>query len=66
MSALSHRTILVTGTLKGIGAAIVQALGAGGASVIAHYGTDEAGVREATAAIPQDRKLLLAADIRGS
>ena len=34
-----------------------------GASVIAHYGSDEAGAREATAAIPQDRKLLLAADL---
>ena len=63
MSELADRTILVTGASKGIGAAIVRALGEGGASVIAHYGSDEAGVREATAAIPQERKLLLAADL---
>ncbi len=49
MSELADRTILVTGASKGIGAAIVRALGEGGASVIAHYSSDEAGARDATA-----------------
>ena len=63
MSDLADRTILVTGASKGIGAAIVRALGEGGASVIAHYGSDEAGAREATASIPEERRLLVAADL---
>ncbi|MGI9111894.1 MAG: SDR family NAD(P)-dependent oxidoreductase [Gaiellaceae bacterium] len=61
--SLDGRTILVTGASKGIGASIVRALGEQGADVVAHYGGDEAGAREATAAIPDDRKLLLQADL---
>ena len=56
------RTVLLTGASKGIGAATARALGAAGFSVVAHYGSDEAGAREATAAIPDDRKLLVRAD----
>jgi NAD(P)-dependent dehydrogenase (short-subunit alcohol dehydrogenase family) len=63
MNELADRRILVTGASKGIGAAIVRALGEGGASVIAHYGSDEAGAREATASIPEERRLLVAADL---
>ena len=63
MSELAGKTILVTGASKGIGAAIVRALGEQGASVVAHYGSDEAGAREATAAIPEEQKLLLQADL---
>ena len=63
MSGLADRTILVTGASKGIGAAIVRALGEGGASVIAHYGSDEDGAREATASIAEERKLLVAGDL---
>jgi NAD(P)-dependent dehydrogenase (short-subunit alcohol dehydrogenase family) len=63
MSDLMDRTILVTGASKGIGAEIVRVLGEGGAFVIAHYRTDESGVRAATAAIPDERKLLVAADL---
>lgn len=56
------RTVLLTGASKGIGAATARSLGAAGFSVVAHYGSDEAGAREATAAIPDDRKLLVRAD----
>jgi NAD(P)-dependent dehydrogenase (short-subunit alcohol dehydrogenase family) len=60
---LSGKTILVTGASKGIGAATVAALGAAGAHVIAHYGSDEAGARTATAAIPESHVLHLGADL---
>ena len=62
-SELSGRTVLVTGASKGIGSAIVEALGRAGADVIAHYGSDLAGAQRATGQIPQDRKLLIAADL---
>ena len=60
---LADRTILVTGGSKGIGAEIARALGERGAAVVAHYGSDEAGAAEATAAIPEERKLLVQADL---
>jgi NAD(P)-dependent dehydrogenase (short-subunit alcohol dehydrogenase family) len=59
---LNGRTVLLTGASKGIGAATARALGEAGAHVVAHYGSDEAGAREATAAIPEERKLLVQAD----
>jgi len=59
---LSGKTILVTGASKGIGAAIVRALGEEGAAVIAHYGGDRDGAEAATAGIPGERCLLLQAD----
>jgi len=60
---LEGKRILLTGASKGIGAETARLLGAAGASLIAHYGADEAGARTATAAIPQDRKLLVQADL---
>lgn len=64
MEDLRGKRILLTGASKGIGAATARLLGAAGASLIAHYGSDEAGAREATADIPEDRKLLVQADLK--
>ena len=58
---LDGKTILVTGASKGIGAEIARAVGAQGAAVVAHYGSDEAGAREATAGISDERTLLVRA-----
>ena len=63
MHDLSDKTILVTGASKGIGAAIVAALGREGAHVIGHYGSDEAGARAATAGIAAERVRLIAGDL---
>jgi NAD(P)-dependent dehydrogenase (short-subunit alcohol dehydrogenase family) len=58
------RVVLLTGASKGIGAASAAALGRAGAAIVAHYGSDEAGALAATAAIPDERKLLVPADLR--
>ncbi len=63
MHDLTGRTVLVTGASKGIGAETAKALGAAGARVIAHYGTDADGARAATAGIAPERRLLLGADL---
>ena len=60
---VNGRTVLVTGASKGIGAEVVAALGRAGAHVVAHYGSDRAGAEAATAAIPDERKLLVGADL---
>lgn len=66
MLQLSGKTILVTGASKGIGAAIVRALGEAGANVIAHYGSDRGGAEAATAEIPRSRRKLVSADLAKS
>ena len=63
MSDLTGKTILLTGASKGIGAETAKILGANGAHLIAHYGSDRAGAESATAAIPAERKRLIAADL---
>lgn len=60
---MNGRTVLVTGASKGIGAEVVAALGRAGAHVVAHYGSDRAGAEAATADIPDERKLLVGADL---
>jgi NAD(P)-dependent dehydrogenase (short-subunit alcohol dehydrogenase family) len=62
MSSLSDKTILLTGSSKGIGCATAELLGREGAYIIAHYGSDQAGALAATRDIPDDRKLLVQAD----
>jgi NAD(P)-dependent dehydrogenase (short-subunit alcohol dehydrogenase family) len=66
MTDLAGRVVLLTGASKGIGAATAARLGEAGAHLIAHYGRDKAGAVAATAAIPDDRRLLLAADLADS
>jgi NAD(P)-dependent dehydrogenase (short-subunit alcohol dehydrogenase family) len=60
---VNGKIVLLTGASKGIGAATARALGEAGALVVAHYRADEAGARAATAAIPDERKLLVRSDL---
>ena len=62
MHELSDRTVLVTGSSKGIGAAIAERLGAAGARVILHYGSDREGAERAARGIEPDRRALIGAD----
>ena len=63
MQDLSDKTILVTGSSKGIGAAIAQSLVQSGAHVIAHYNTDRAGAEAAVADAPAERVKLVQAEL---
>jgi NAD(P)-dependent dehydrogenase (short-subunit alcohol dehydrogenase family) len=63
MHDLAGKTMLLTGASKGIGAATAAALGAAGAHLVAHYGTDRAGAEAATAGLPGERRLLVTADL---
>src|SRR4051794_20050161 len=63
MEDLAGKTILLTGASRGIGAATARELGSGGAHLAAHYGSHRAGAEEATSQIPDERKLLVQADL---
>jgi NAD(P)-dependent dehydrogenase (short-subunit alcohol dehydrogenase family) len=63
VSGLHGKTVLVTGASRGIGAATAAALVDGGAAVIAHFGSYRDGAADAVARAPDDRKLLVHADL---
>ena len=62
MPSLTGKTVLLTGASRGIGKQTARVLGESGAHVIAHYAHSLQGAEEATAEIPDDRKLLLQAN----
>ena len=61
---LDGRVVLLTGASGGIGSVTARALGARGATVIAHYGGNRNGAEAAVADVPAHRRLLLHADMR--
>jgi NAD(P)-dependent dehydrogenase (short-subunit alcohol dehydrogenase family) len=63
VSALTGRTILLTGASRGIGAATARVLGARGAGLVAHYGSHREGAEEAVAGLPESDRLLVQADL---
>ncbi len=63
MNKLEGKTILVTGSSKGIGSAITRALGTCDASVIAHYGADRQGASEAISGFADGKAITLGADL---
>ena len=62
MQNLAGKCVLVTGASKGIGAEIASQVGAAGAHVIAHYGSDREGAEAALDEVEPSRKKLLKAD----
>ncbi|MDA8309503.1 MAG: SDR family NAD(P)-dependent oxidoreductase [Actinomycetota bacterium] len=62
MDDLDGKTVLLTGSSSGIGAAAAAAFGDAGAALVAHYGRDADGAARATSRIPRERRLLVAAD----
>jgi NAD(P)-dependent dehydrogenase (short-subunit alcohol dehydrogenase family) len=63
MTSLTGKTVLLTGASKGIGAETAKILLDAGANLVAHYGSDRAGVEAAVAGADHDRVLLLQADL---
>jgi len=59
---LAGKVVLVTGASKGIGAEIARAVGAAGATVLAHCNTDTEGAKAALSDLPPGRGHVLTAD----
>ncbi|MGC8667381.1 MAG: SDR family NAD(P)-dependent oxidoreductase [Chthonomonadales bacterium] len=62
-AGLAGRAALVTGSSRGIGAAIARALAACGVRVMIHYNRDEAAAREVLAALPGTDHGIIQADV---
>jgi NAD(P)-dependent dehydrogenase (short-subunit alcohol dehydrogenase family) len=60
---LEGRVVLLTGASGGIGSATVDVLGTRGAAVVAHYGGNRKSAEAAVAALPEERRLLVHADL---
>jgi NAD(P)-dependent dehydrogenase (short-subunit alcohol dehydrogenase family) len=60
---LAGRVVVVTGASGGIGSVTARALGASGAAVVAHYARNRGGAEAAVAALPEDRRLIVQADL---
>ena len=63
IGALDGKVVLLTGASGGIGSVTAAALGARGASLVAHYGRNREGAEAAVAALPEERRLLVQADL---
>jgi NAD(P)-dependent dehydrogenase (short-subunit alcohol dehydrogenase family) len=61
---LEGKIVLLTGASGGIGSVTARGLGARGAAVVAHYGSNLEGAEAAVGEIPADRRLLVQADLR--
>ena len=60
---LDGRVVLLTGASGGIGSVTAAVLGARGAALVAHYGGNRGGAEAAVAALPEERRLLVQADL---
>lgn len=63
ITALSGRTVLLTGASGGIGRVTVRVLADAGATVLAHHRGDRAAVEAALAGVPGERAVLLDGDL---
>ena len=59
----TNKTVLVTGSSKGVGAATARAFAAAGARVCVHYGGDDAGAKEVLNSLGGAGHTLLQADV---
>lgn len=62
-SALSGRTVLLTGASGGIGRVTAEVLAGAGAHVLAQYHSDRGAAERALSGVPVDRRTLLGADL---
>jgi NAD(P)-dependent dehydrogenase (short-subunit alcohol dehydrogenase family) len=60
---LDGRVVLLTGASGGIGSVTAKLLGARGAALVAHYRGNREGAEAAVAALPEERRLLVQADL---